>query len=184
MHLNTTPTSRMVAIAALILDSDLIQDRSALDRRLGFAEREATEGLSTNTWLKSAFDQMAMDKGKKVLELPSKTAAERLRYALINWTASAVKKDKGVHNLTLFTDIDKKTAAAQELVDQLSEQLSLEIENVQALAVRAEGKEKPAGGKKKKGKKGGKDEDTEEMFEGGGDDDIVIDDDDEESDPD
>jgi hypothetical protein len=79
----------------------------------------------------------ASDADTHTLEFEAPMAARAMRVALIQWVSLAITRNKSAHGATLTTDLGARRSAAQNLVDQLSDQLSLPIEDVSALVARA-----------------------------------------------
>lgn len=157
MFLVVSLMGREIVAAALDHHKKLCLDAGALCRRLGISERAATDQLSNNKWLRSAFEQLSpTDTDDVNVEIASKGTAETLRTAVVQWVAIATKKDQSMHQISMVTDMEPRRDEAQKINAQLSDQLSLPVEDIGALAQRsmekpkAKGKDKPKG----KGKKG------------------------------
>lgn len=154
MFLVVSLMGREIVAAALDHHKKLCLDAGALCRRLGISERAATDQLSNNKWLRSAFEQLSPTETEDIqVEIASKGTAETLRTAVVQWVAIATKKDQSMHQISMVTDMEERRNEAQKINEQLSDQLSLPVEDVGALAQRSMEKPKSADKKKSEGKK-------------------------------
>ena len=133
----TSRKQREIVVAALEIAKKLAQDVASGARRLGLIEQPALDTIGRLAFVKGEFDKILPgDQGPADVELP-RDAAGVLRTALGLWASAALRKDRDAKQLVLITDVSKVEKEAQELLDALSDQLSLPIENIATLDERA-----------------------------------------------
>lgn len=140
MKLLTNFTQREIAGVALINQKKLAIDGLSILKRLGKSEGPALEAQGQVEYL---IDQLTGinigERDVKEWEITNSTAPQ-LRCALANWARQALKKSESAAQLKLTTDISKQEKAAQQLLDQLNEQLSLPMQKIDDLVEELDGK--------------------------------------------
>src|ERR1017187_959978 len=144
MFVTTTPQKRDIIKVALVNQKKLALDCYSLLKRLGKSEAPALEAQGVVEYLLDNFDKMNIgERDNKRWEL-AHNGCEQLRAALGNWARQALARSEAAAQLTLVTNVTKAEAEAQQLLNQLNDQLSLPLIDINALVEFTEQKpEKP-----------------------------------------
>lgn len=147
MFVTTTPAQRDIVKIALANQKKLALDGYSILKRLGKSERPALEAQGIIEFLLDSFDKMNIgERDNKKWDLPHHDAAKMLRSALGNWARQALQRSEAAAQLSLTTNVNKAEAEAQNLLNQLNDQLSLPLLDINAFVDQVEekpDKEKP-----------------------------------------
>lgn len=125
--IKTTAEQREIIDVALKNQKKLSIDAFSMLKRLGKPETVATEAQGAVEYLIDSFKAMNVgERDAKDWEI-NQQGAEQLRAALTNFQRQATKQNDSAHQYTLTTDVHKKTKVVQDVFDQVSEQLSLDM---------------------------------------------------------
>jgi hypothetical protein len=135
MFLTTTAAQRDIMKVALTNQKKLAVDAFSVLKRLGKSERPALEAQGTVDALIAELERVSVgERDEKKYELMNRPAAEQMRVALANWARQALKRSEAAEQLLLSTNVSSQEKAAQALLDQLNDQLSLPLTDINTVA--------------------------------------------------
>lgn len=133
MILTTTPAQRDIVKIALVNQKKLTNDAYSILKRLGKSAKPAIEASGTVEYLSDSFAKLNVgERDQKAWDI-NPGGAEQLRAALINWARQALARSESAQQLSLTTNVSAQESAAQHLIDQLNDQLSLPITDIGSL---------------------------------------------------
>lgn len=107
-------------------------------RRLEISEKSAGDLVGSLEFVSAAIAKLTPGKGGEIkVEIPD-TAVQAWRIAIGTWTRVQSKRDKGMVAKGLTTDFAKQSRAAQELINQLHDQLELDPVSIESFIPKKE----------------------------------------------
>jgi hypothetical protein len=141
MFLLTTAAQRDIIKVALVNQKKLANDLFSVLKRLGESERPALKAQGIVEYLIDEFEKMNVgERDQKKWDLQP-DGAKMLRAALGNWARQALARSEAAAQLSLTTNVSKQETEAQQLLNQLNDQLSLPLIDIGAYVEQME--EKP-----------------------------------------
>jgi hypothetical protein len=132
MFLLTTAAQRDIIKVALVNQKKLANDLFSVLKRLGKSERPALEAQGVVEHLLDEFEKMNIgERDQKKWDLMPE-GAKMLRAALGNWARQALARSEAAAQLSLTTNVSKQETEAQQLLNQLNDQLSLPLLDINA----------------------------------------------------
>jgi hypothetical protein len=125
--IKTSPTQRDIIVVALTHQKKLAQDGISMLKRLGKGEGPALEASGAVEYLQDEFARMNIgERDVKNWDI-TRVGALQLKAALLNWARQALARSESAAQLTLTTNVTAQEKSAQDLLDQLHDQLSLPL---------------------------------------------------------
>ena len=140
MFITTTPAQRDIIKIALLNQKKLASDLFSVLKRLGEHERLALKCQGLVEYLLDEFDKMNVgERDQKKWELMP-DGAKMLRAAIGNWARVALLRSEAAAQLSLTTNVSKQETEAQQILNQLNDQLTLPLIDIGAYVEQMEAK--------------------------------------------
>ena len=160
---NTTYLQRTLTAIALDVGEKAAKDAMSAHRRLELSETAAEQLLGSLQYVRNALNKiLPAQQGEERVDNLTPTAMKAWRIALATWIRVVTKRAEADKQKGLNTNLFELSKAAQGVLDQLHEQLSLPIVDIGAFVeVAAEEKEDDTGGTSPAPHRGKRDRATE-----------------------
>lgn len=126
--------AREITLAALARHKALAQSAAATCTRLLLDESVTLPALGANEFLRAKLTEHNLPNPDLKMEVEATLeVAKHWRAALGIWAKDALKRSEQCELLTIVTDVHKQEKVAQQLLDQLQEQLGLALIDLEDL---------------------------------------------------
>lgn len=133
LTIKTTRQQREIMPVALDIAKKLAQDTASALSRLNVPNRKPTEIIGNLAHIRGEFDKvLPAQEGTVKIEIDAGSALVA-KTALGLWASMVLKRDKADQLVMLKTNVSEVHKEAQDLLNQLNEQLSLDFEDIREL---------------------------------------------------